>query len=75
MLLDESKLLGHGRKAIAPISDVSLVLADGIGPEERERLATLDATVHLTSASAPVDGVDARCAGAGRADGAPRRLS
>jgi DeoR/GlpR family transcriptional regulator of sugar metabolism len=47
LLLDESKLSEHGRQAIAPISDVSLVLADGIGLDDRERLATLDATAQM----------------------------
>src|SRR4051794_34935043 len=50
LLLDESKLTARGRQAIAPIAKVSLILADGLGAHDHERLAELGATVRGTGA-------------------------
>jgi DeoR/GlpR family transcriptional regulator of sugar metabolism len=47
LLMDDSKLTTHGGHAIAPLKDVSLVLADGLSAEEAERLRANDVDVHL----------------------------
>jgi DeoR/GlpR family transcriptional regulator of sugar metabolism len=46
LLVDDSKLSARGRQALAKISRVSLVLADGLTPEAAARLAELGATLH-----------------------------
>src|SRR4051794_27551207 len=48
LLLDESKLSARGRQAIAPVSSVSLVIADGLPDSEHEQLTQLGATVRDT---------------------------
>src|SRR4051812_46739677 len=48
LLLDDSKLSVRGRQAIAPISDFSFVLADGLPAREHERLAQFGANVRPT---------------------------
>ncbi len=48
LLLDESKLTARGRQAVAPVTALSLVLADGLAPAEARRIADLGATVQST---------------------------
>ena len=48
LLLDESKLAARGRQAIAPVSRVSLVLADGLDAADATRLQALGATVRAS---------------------------
>jgi len=47
LLMDDSKLTTHGGHAIAPLKDVSLVLAHGLSGEEARRLRTNDVDVQL----------------------------
>jgi DeoR/GlpR family transcriptional regulator of sugar metabolism len=47
LLLDDSKLTTHGGHAIAPLRDVSLVLADGLGRAQADRLRANDVDVHI----------------------------
>jgi DeoR/GlpR family transcriptional regulator of sugar metabolism len=49
LLMDGSKLTTHGGHAIAPLRDVSLVLAHGVRPEEAQRLRANDVTVQIVS--------------------------
>ena len=48
LLLDASKLTTHGKQAIAPLAQVSLVLADGLGATDLRRLRADGATVRVT---------------------------
>ena len=49
LLLDASKLTARGTYAIAPVKQVSLLLADGITAEAGARLSELGATVCATT--------------------------
>ena len=48
LMLDDSKLSARGRQAIGPVSQVSLVLADGLAADATAQLAELGADVHAT---------------------------
>jgi DeoR/GlpR family transcriptional regulator of sugar metabolism len=47
LLLDDSKLNARGRQAIAPLTAVSLVLADGLGLEDTGRLRSAGVPLRL----------------------------
>src|SRR3954466_16104206 len=49
LMVDDSKLEARGRQALAKVSQVSLVLADGLAPDAARRLTELGATVRATS--------------------------
>ena len=48
LLLDASKLATRGMQAIAPLSTVSLVIADGLSAADADRLRAGGATVRTT---------------------------
>ena len=51
LLVDQSKLVTHGRQAIASLDAVSLVLADGLAPEEADRVRSGGVTVRIVGHS------------------------
>jgi DeoR/GlpR family transcriptional regulator of sugar metabolism len=50
LLLDDSKLTTRGRQAVAPVQEVSLVLADGIDASAAEAFRTRGVTVRTVEA-------------------------
>jgi DeoR/GlpR family transcriptional regulator of sugar metabolism len=50
LLLDDSKLVAHGRHAVAPIDALSLVITDGLSAAEVSRVSDLGVTVRRLGA-------------------------
>jgi DeoR/GlpR family transcriptional regulator of sugar metabolism len=51
LLVDASKLSARGRQAVAPLKDISVVIADGLRQADAERLRADGATVRLVGSA------------------------